>query len=276
MSLRKAERHAYSPMCSTAPGRPCLVPYALSGDHQSTLSPFAILWLAAKEGSPNSKIMSHAVWYPTLARAHVIVSRGVHFASLGHSVARSEDNYPVHTMEGKNAMNPKRLELLPEEALYLVERGALSCSLASYDGPSGNSLDEGIPMTVQQTFDEVIGREDLTLEKYQVCYVVISAVWAIFNMLCAGIRLPQASWICGNSSPSAFSRLPNAFPLHLECNVRFTRTSNDVPSGAYSPSPIERSTFVVQTAPTRRRLELKVRLVASMELSEYKLCQKLR
>ena len=68
----------------------------------------------------------------------------------------------------------KRLELLPEEALYLVERGALFCwkehNLIAKNTPQGSSLEdvEGSPMSVQQAYTEMVGREDLTLERYQV------------------------------------------------------------------------------------------------------------
>jgi len=113
----------------------------------------------------SSKSISYAVWYPDIARAHVTVSRGIHFASMGHSVARTaavdDDAKKIH----------KRLELLPEETLYLVERGAMlcwkACDLAPTDIPGLETVD-GVPMTVQQVFAEVIGTADLTLEKYQV------------------------------------------------------------------------------------------------------------
>jgi len=68
----------------------------------------------------------------------------------------------------------KRLELLPEEALYLVERGALFCwkehDLIAKNTQQGSSLEdvEGSPMSVQQSYAEMIGKEDLTLERYQV------------------------------------------------------------------------------------------------------------
>lgn len=82
---------------------------------------------------------------------------------MGHSVPR-EDNSTRKAL--------KRLELLPEEALYLVERGSLFCWRKFVPPPSSApSLDsmDGSPMTVQQVFAEMIGREDLTSEKYQVC-----------------------------------------------------------------------------------------------------------
>lgn len=65
----------------------------------------------------------------------------------------------------------KRLELLPEEALYLVERGSLFCwrEAGGETVTSAGGEDVlGVPMTVQQAFAEMIGTEGLTLEKYQV------------------------------------------------------------------------------------------------------------
>lgn len=65
----------------------------------------------------------------------------------------------------------KRLELLPEETLYLVERGAMYCwQPTDLPLPKTQLLDdvEGVPMSVQQAFAEMIGKEDLTLERYQV------------------------------------------------------------------------------------------------------------
>lgn len=66
----------------------------------------------------------------------------------------------------------KRLELLPEEAIYLIERGALFCwkatnlALGQIPGLNGDVL--GSPMSVQQAYSEMIGTEEMTLEKFQV------------------------------------------------------------------------------------------------------------
>ncbi|GJE88397.1 tRNA-splicing endonuclease subunit sen54 N-term-domain-containing protein [Phanerochaete sordida] len=111
----------------------------------------------------SNKSISYGIWCPGIARAHVTVARGIHFANMGHSVAR-----PSGAAEG-NVKSTKRLELLPEEALYLVERGSMFCWKENALIPSPGLEDmEGAPMSVQQAFAEMVGQEDLTLEKYQV------------------------------------------------------------------------------------------------------------
>ena len=115
----------------------------------------------------SSKSVSYAVWYPELQRAHVTVARGIHFQNMGYSVSRvsknSEGVFKAH----------KRLELLPEEALYLVERGAMfcwkACDLISPELEDSDQM-AGIPMSVQEAYAEMIATEDLSLEKYQACH----------------------------------------------------------------------------------------------------------
>lgn len=114
----------------------------------------------------SSKNISYGIWYPSISRAHVTAARGIHFSNMGHSVAR--ESAATNNADRVH----KRLELLPEEALYLVERGAMFCwkhTMVSLP-PVEPGLDEvsGAPMSVQQAFAEMIGKEDLTLERYQV------------------------------------------------------------------------------------------------------------
>ncbi len=91
---------------------------------------------------------------------------------MGHSVQRPLSPSSASTASGKSLK--KRLELLPEEALYLVERGALFCWKATSDDSPGedvvdwDSTSQGAPMSVQQAHAEMIGMEDLTLGRYQV------------------------------------------------------------------------------------------------------------
>jgi tRNA-splicing endonuclease subunit Sen54 len=86
---------------------------------------------------------------------------------MGHSVQR-----PASSSASRKPLK-KRVELLPEEALYLVEKGALFCwKASSCDGPGEDvdwdSASQGAPMSVQQTYAEIIGTQDLTLDRYQV------------------------------------------------------------------------------------------------------------
>lgn len=69
---------------------------------------------------------------------------GVHFSNIGH-------------------FNQKRktLELLPEEAVYMVERGAIELWK-----DSGNGV--RVPMSVQQAWSELLGHDEMTPERYQV------------------------------------------------------------------------------------------------------------
>lgn len=84
---------------------------------------------------------------------------------MGHSVARPSSSVTQNK-------TPKRLELLPEESLFLIEKGALFCwkNLSELPIPVSDEEDAvlGAPMSVQQAFAEMIGKEDLSLEKYQV------------------------------------------------------------------------------------------------------------
>ncbi|KAF9007910.1 tRNA-splicing endonuclease subunit sen54 N-term-domain-containing protein [Cyathus striatus] len=113
----------------------------------------------------SSKTLSYAIWYPELARAHVTITRGVHFSSMGHSAPRTV------TREDGSEVVQKRLELLPEETIYLIERGSLFCyKKIGVDIENVPGLEEvpGAPISVQEAYSDMIGKEDLTLEKFQV------------------------------------------------------------------------------------------------------------
>ncbi|TFK65598.1 hypothetical protein BDN72DRAFT_800974 [Pluteus cervinus] len=130
----------------------------------------------------SSKGISYAIWYPALSRSHVTLARGTYFSSVGYSVAREVEFEPEDDGEDASMYHErylqKRLELLPEETIYMVERGSLLCWRAPQNsGPGGLSSGlkvaglehiPGPPMTVQQVYSEVIGAAGLTVEKLQV------------------------------------------------------------------------------------------------------------
>ena len=130
-----------------------------------------------------SKTISYGIWYPSIDRVHVTTARGIHFSTMGYSISRTvQCDNPNNESRGPSSKLPKRLELLPEEALYLVERSALFCYKsvsggASLVDPSNyETRSPGAPMSVQQAFAEMIGREELTLERYQV--IDFAILWA--------------------------------------------------------------------------------------------------
>jgi tRNA-splicing endonuclease subunit Sen54 len=64
---------------------------------------------------------------------------------------------------GRHNATRKRLELLPEEVLYLLERGTLEC----WTGEGK----EAVPMTVQQAWSQILYSGDLNAERYHVSSV---------------------------------------------------------------------------------------------------------
>lgn len=68
---------------------------------------------------------------------------GVHFLTMGSYVQER-----------------KRMELMPEEALYLVERGSIECWTSE--------VDPTVPFSVQHAWSTMINAEELTPERYQV------------------------------------------------------------------------------------------------------------
>ena len=60
-----------------------------------------------------------------------------------------------------------RVWLLPEEALWLLERGSLDIRWSSSKEDNQNS-DQSVPMSLQAAYATLMGRSGLTLEKYQV------------------------------------------------------------------------------------------------------------
>ena len=189
LSPRMAADRASNAITSREPVQPCSTCCDLPALYQGTMTPVHSPYTPLNPNTtfsprPRSKSVSYAVWCPDLARAHVTVARGVHFTSMGHSVQR-----PSPSSSSRAGKPRKRLELLPEEALYLMEKGALFCWKATSrdddvdddddDGPGEDededegvewdSASQGAPMSVQQAYAEMIGRQDLTLERYQVC-----------------------------------------------------------------------------------------------------------
>ncbi|PVF99695.1 hypothetical protein CPB86DRAFT_702791 [Serendipita vermifera] len=109
-----------------------------------------------------TKRLSQAIWMPQYARAQIIDARGTSFNSLGYTTKRTSSPH-------------KCLELLPEEALYLIERGSMLCwrELSFLYSAAAEEDDDpvkirGEPMTIQRCFVDMLGVDGVTLEHYQV------------------------------------------------------------------------------------------------------------
>ena len=124
--------------------------------------------LSLSDRVANRKRLSQGIWQPRFGTVRIFEAKGAGFTTLGCSIRR-----PGST--------EKKLELLPEEALYLVEKGSLLCweqtegqiNQAEEQGgrvedPSDPIQIIGAPLSVQQSFAVMIGKVDLTFERYQV------------------------------------------------------------------------------------------------------------
>lgn len=117
-----------------------------------------------------SKAISHALYTPDSPYPHLLISRGHLLDSMGISM-RSPDS------KGKARA---RTQLLPEEALFMLERGSLQIWMGreedSEDGTAavGTWSEEecgvvgAVEMSVSEGFAAFLGKDGLTWEKYQV------------------------------------------------------------------------------------------------------------
>ncbi|GAM90084.1 hypothetical protein ANO11243_081240 [Dothideomycetidae sp. 11243] len=105
-----------------------------------------------------------AVYHPDSHRAYVDAPKSTLFKTIGTALSRHLD--PLH----ESAPNPNRLWLLPEEVLYLIERGTVDCRWPALDA---SDTSPGLPMSVQGAHAVFLGlaekhADGLTYERYSV------------------------------------------------------------------------------------------------------------
>ncbi|WWD22493.1 hypothetical protein CI109_106986 [Kwoniella shandongensis] len=121
----------------------------------------------------HSKSISHAILTPSRPFPRVLIVHGHHFDSMGMTV-----RYPPPP--GSKGKGKTGIELLPEEALYLLERGSLQIWLgrepeteAEEEDGVGEWCEEeygvrgAVEMSAMEGFGAFIGREGLSWERYQ-------------------------------------------------------------------------------------------------------------
>jgi hypothetical protein len=112
----------------------------------------------------------------------------------GRATCDKASTYGIHFATiGKHSTERKQLELYPEEALYLTERGVIELWSESVT-ESGDMI--RVPMTVQQCWAQIIGHDELTLERFQAS-LSSSAHLTHSYVFCfgPGVRLPKATRI---------------------------------------------------------------------------------
>lgn len=122
------------------------------------------LFTAVSSGvrSHSSKAHNRATWDKDLQRAYIVTANDPALPpSALNSGGASASAHGVHFLTmGRYHATRKRMELLPEEALYLLERGTLECWTSH-----GKAA---VPMTVQHAWSQMVRADGLDVQKYQV------------------------------------------------------------------------------------------------------------
>lgn len=106
-------------------------------------------------------------YHPETNMAYTTNPRGPLFAKMGH--VRSAKDDPLG--HGVDPQRGQRIWLLPEEVLYLVERGTMDVRWPTFEDDDGEEL--GLPMSLQGAYAMFLGdtkfhNEALTFERYSV------------------------------------------------------------------------------------------------------------
>lgn len=120
----------------------------------------ALFGAISLERAHSSRSLCTATWDPIFKRAFLHVQRGQACAQMGISERRIVNGEKM----------PATLELLPEETVYLIERGALDCRWTRTPGqvPSTEDHANCIPLSVAQAYAMVLGQDRITPERYQI------------------------------------------------------------------------------------------------------------
>ncbi|WFD35828.1 tRNA-splicing endonuclease subunit sen54 [Malassezia cuniculi] len=120
----------------------------------------ALFGAISLERAHSNRTLSTATWDPVFNRAFLHTQRGQSFAHVGTSERR--------VIDGEK--QPATIELLPEETVHLIERGALDCRWTLMPGkvPSVEDHAKSVPLSVAQAYSLVLGKDGSTFERYQI------------------------------------------------------------------------------------------------------------
>jgi tRNA-splicing endonuclease subunit Sen54 len=135
---------------------------------------------AALDASRNA--MHTALSFPRLhqAKTHLVAQYCPDEVRYGNACVRVDNAHGPHFRTMGRGDSRNRIWLLPEEALYLIERGSLDIRWPDRQQSDGQGADdkdgEGVaedligelPMSLQGAYASFMGKSGLTLERYQV------------------------------------------------------------------------------------------------------------
>lgn len=101
-----------------------------------------------------------ATYHPETNMAYVYNPKGPHFTKMGQVLSAKDDAF------GDDGRRGQRMWLLPEEVLYLLERGTVDLRWPAVEGQG-----DGLPMSLQGAYAMFLGDEEshggsLTFERY--------------------------------------------------------------------------------------------------------------
>ncbi|KAK4057382.1 tRNA-splicing endonuclease subunit sen54 [Microbotryomycetes sp. JL221] len=185
--------------------------------HESRIAYFTALSSGSRYHS--SRGHNSFTWRPELdggkATSDNEAVYGIHFGTIGHFETTR-----------------KQLELLPEEVLYLVERGVVE--LWQEDSDASVPASTRVPMSVQQTWSQVMGRNDMNLERYQLVRHNFSlARDALRELSLMALNLPALlwRWFVPTGLRLAITRTVSRYEDQMFGHLQF------VPSGWDKPLP---------------------------------------
>ncbi|KAK9895315.1 hypothetical protein P389DRAFT_197375 [Cystobasidium minutum MCA 4210] len=132
----------------------------------------AALFSAISSGvrSHTSKSPNRAIWDPLIERAYMVPVADPALPPsdpINREILTSNENASAGAVHGVHFLTMgaydherKRMELMPEEALYLIERGSIECWTSD--------VNPTVPMSVQHAWSIMICAAEMTPERYQV------------------------------------------------------------------------------------------------------------
>ncbi|KAK0564396.1 tRNA-splicing endonuclease subunit sen54 [Tilletia horrida] len=182
-SVASTEKSKFGPGQGIIPkrGEKDFEPTGFRGQRNALEDSRAAMFAAIGSERHPSKSLSVATWDPILQRAIVHSSKGILFQTMGLTNRLPQHDEPPAKIDANGVHWPRivsRIELTPEETLFLLERGALDCRVRlprhtpeaerQRKGEYTLAEDEDEPLDVQRAYSLLLGADGCTKEAYGV------------------------------------------------------------------------------------------------------------